>query len=171
MKKVIYIFSTAILGSVLATSCLSSDGNIDTEKPVILLNAPVDDAPLEVGKSIHFDMDISDNIALGSYDIDIHSAEGHSHTHSVSILSDDHDHDHDAENDARKSFKYKNSWDDVRGLKNAHVHHHEIEIPLEAKRGEYHFVVKVLDAAGNQAMVARDIIIVDPGKGNNDHDH
>ncbi|MDR0229678.1 MAG: DUF4625 domain-containing protein [Flavobacteriaceae bacterium] len=175
MKKLINIASVIVFSSVCFTSCLKSDGDIDTEKPVIKLNAPTNEEAIEVGSSIHFDMDVSDNIALGSYDIDIHSAAGHSHAHSVSMLADDHDHDHDhdhdPENEARTAFKYKNSWDDIRGQRNAHIHHHEIVIPEDAKRGEYHFVVKVLDAAGNQAMEYRTIDIVDKGKGDGDHGH
>lgn len=171
MKKFLNIVSVVVLSSVCFTSCLKNDSDIDTEKPVIKLNAPENEEAIEVGSSIHFDMDVSDNIALGSYDIDIHSADGHTHTHSVVLAEGDHDHEHDPENDARKAFKYKNSWDDIRGLKNAHIHHHEIEIPEDAKRGEYHFVVKVLDAAGNQAMEYRTIDIVDKGQGGGDHGH
>lgn len=174
MKKITYLFSTVILSSVLFTSCLSSDADIDTEKPVIVLHSPENEEPIEAGSTIHFEMDVSDNMALGAYDIDIHSAEGHVHSKSASSISDadhDHDHEHDEENEGRVSFKYKNSWDDIRGLKNAHIHHHEIEIPVDAKRGEYHFVVKVLDAAGNQAMEVRDIIIVNVGEGGHDHEH
>lgn len=173
MKKFLSISSVIVLSSIFFTSCLKSDGDIDTEKPVIKLNAPVNEEAIEVGSTIHFDMDVSDNIALGSYDIDIHSADGHTHTHGVVLSGEDHDHDHDhdPENEARKTFKYKNSWDDIRGLRNAHIHHHEIAIPEDAKRGEYHFVVKVLDAAGNQAMEYRTIDIVDKGKGDGDHGH
>ncbi|MCC9042424.1 DUF4625 domain-containing protein [Myroides sp. M-43] len=173
MKQLKFILSISLLSSVLFTSCLKSDGDIDTEKPVIKLNAPVEGAKLEAGKDIHFDMDLSDNIALGSYDIDIHSAEGHSHTHGVTIKEVDHDHDHeeDPENAHRKSFKYKNSWDDIYGQRNAHIHHHEIVIDKDAKRGEYHFVVKVLDKAGNQAMEFRTVNIVNPGEGDHEHKH
>ncbi|APA91928.1 DUF4625 domain-containing protein [Myroides sp. ZB35] len=174
MKQLKYIASVTLLSSILFTSCLKSDSDVDTQKPVIVLNAPEEGANLEAGETIHFDMDVSDNIALGSYDIDIHSAEGHTHTHSVSVRHADHDHDHDhddEENAHRKSFKYKNSWDDIYGQRNAHIHHHEILIDKEAKRGEYHFVVKVLDKAGNQAMEFRTVNIVNPGEGDHDHDH
>lgn len=178
MKTVKNIFVLSILSIVGFSSCTTGDDGIDTEKPVVILNAPIEGARLEAGKDIHFDMELSDNEALGSYKVDIHgSFDGHehggdNHAHSIAVLHDDHDdHDHDEENEARKAFKYQHVWDDIFGLRNAHVHHHEIVIPADAKRGSYHFMVQVLDKAGNQTMVFRNIEIVGPGEADGGHDH
>lgn len=177
MKTVKNIFVLSILSIVGFSSCTTGDDGIDTEKPVVILNAPVEGAKLEAGKDIHFDMELSDNIALGSYKVDIHSNfDGHDHgshneSHSIVVLHDDHDHDDDDENDNRKAFKFFRVWDDIYGQRNANVHHHEIVIPADVKRGAYHFMVQVLDKAGNQTMVFRNIEIVGPGEGNSGHDH
>ncbi len=177
MKSIKNIFVLSILSVVGFSSCTTGDDGIDTEKPVVILNAPAEGARLEAGKDIHFDMELSDNEALGSYKVDIHgNFDGHehggeNHTHSIVVLHDDHDHDHDQENELRTPFKYQHVWDDIFGQRNAHVHHHEIVIPADAKRGSYHFMVQVLDKAGNQSMVFRSIEIVGPGEGEGGHDH
>ncbi|MTG96776.1 DUF4625 domain-containing protein [Myroides sp. BIT-d1] len=178
MKTIKYIAFSFVLSSAFLTSCTAGDDNVDTEPPVVILNAPAEGAKLEAGKDIHFDMDLSDNEALGSYNVDIHNNfDGHNHgggnhTHSLTVLHDDHDHDHDEENEGRTPFRFNRTWDDIYGKKNDHIHHHEIVIDKDAKRGKYHFVVKVVDKAGNQSMVFRNIEIVDPGNGSgHDHDH
>ncbi len=173
MKTIKYIAFYSILSSLFLTSCTSGDDNVDTEPPVIILNAPVEGAKLEAGKDIHFDMDLTDNVALGTYNVDIHdNFDGHTHGKGVSIQSIEVRHDdHDHENDSRKAFKFNRTWDDIFGKKNDHVHQHDIVIDKDAKRGNYHFVVKVVDKAGNQSMVFRNIEIVDPGQGDSGHDH
>lgn len=180
MKNLKYISLLSIASVFTFTSCTSGDDNVDTEKPVVILNAPVEGAKLQAGKDVHFDMDLSDNEALGSYNVDIHNNfDGHDHTghndtkaFSVILADDhDHDHDHDEENEARNPFKFNRTWDDIYGLRNTHVHQHEIVIAKDAKRGAYHFVVKVVDKAGNQTMVFRNIEIVDPIEGEDGHDH
>ncbi|MEC4113019.1 DUF4625 domain-containing protein [Myroides pelagicus] len=176
MKTIKYIAFYSLLASAFFTSCTSSDDNLDTEPPVVDLIAPADGAKLEAGKDIHFDMNVSDNVALATYNVDIHgNFDGHghgdgNHTHSITVLAGDHT--HDAENEARKEFKFNETWDDIYGKKNDNVHHHKIIIAADAKRGNYHFAVKVLDKAGNQTMVFRNIEIVDPGHGDGgDHSH
>lgn len=166
MKTLKYIAIVALASAF--TSCSSSDDSVDTEKPVIVLNAPEEGAKLEAGKDVHFDMEVSDNEALGSYNVDIHN-DFDGHTHGIVAMAEDHD--HEDENEHRTPFQFNKTWDNIYGKKNDDVHHHEIIIPADAKRGKYHFVVKVLDKAGNQEMVYRNIEIVDPGEGNSDHDH
>ena len=172
MKNISYIGVLSLLFCMF--SCTVSDEDSDTQKPVVELIAPVEGQKYEAGEDLHFEMEISDNIGLASYNVDIHSAEGH--THGTEEVGDhgedhDHDHDHDSENDSRQSFKLNRTWDDSYGLKNDHVHNHEIVIPHDAKRGKYHFVVKVLDLSGNQTMVYRTIEIVDLGHGDEEHHH
>lgn len=168
MKTLKYIAIVALVSAF--TSCSSDDNSsVDTEKPVIILNAPGEGAKLEAGKDIHFDMEVSDNVALGSYNIDIHN-DFDGHTHSLVAMAEE-DHDHEDENEHRTPFQFNKTWDNIKGKKNDDVHHHEIVIPTDAKRGNYHFVVKLLDQAGNQQMVYRTVEIVDPGEGDSDHDH
>lgn len=163
MKIKSYLIALAVVATASFTSC-SSDNN-DTEKPVVNLHAPEEGAHLETGKSIHFDMEVSDNEMLGSYKIDIHSAAGHSHTHSHGNMAKL------ASMAAETiSYSFQHQWS-LAGQRNASIHHHEITIPENATPGAYHFVVYVLDAAGNQEMVARNVEIVAPGAGDHDHDH
>lgn len=58
---------------------------------------------------------------------------------------------------AEEPFFFKKSFD-LSDLRNAHIHHHDIVIPENAAEGNYHLVVYCTDAAGNQSLVARDII-------------
>ncbi|WP_410878213.1 DUF4625 domain-containing protein [Myroides sp. DW712] len=165
MRKIQYLAVISMVSAFAFTSC-SSDDSTDTQKPEVNLIAPKEGAKLEVGKDIHFDMEVSDNEGLGSYNVDIHNnfdGHGHSgenHTHAISTLAVD-----------TKPFAYNKTWD-LGGKKNDDVHHHEIIIAADATPGKYHFVVKVLDKAGNQTMVFRNIEIVPQGEGDGgDHDH
>ncbi len=173
MKKIKYISVLSAISLFVLGSC-SSDSSVDTEKPVIVLNAPAEGAKLAAGSDIHFDMEVSDNEALGSYNVDIHNDfDGHNHgSDSASILKFVVKHSDDSpENETRVPFVYNKTWTDIAGKKNDHVHHHEIIIDKDAKRGNYHFVVKVLDRAGNQSMEFRTIQIVDPEEADHDHNH
>ncbi len=173
MKKIKYISALSVISLFVLGSC-SSDSSVDTEKPVIILNAPEEGAKLAAGSDIHFDMEVSDNVALGSYNIDIHDDfDGHNHgTESTSVLKNVVQNiDESQENATRVSFVYNHTWTDIVGKRNDHVHHHEIVIAKDAKRGKYHFVVKVLDKAGNQSMEFRTIEIVDPEDADHDHNH
>lgn len=164
MKKIQYLAVVSIASLFAFTSC-SSDDNTDTQKPVVDLVAPKEGSKLEAGKDIHFDMLVSDNEGLGSYNVDIHNnfdGHGHSgdnHTHAIKAVVE------------TKPFAYNNTWD-LGGVKNDQIHHHEIVIAADATPGKYHFAVKVLDKAGNQTMVFRNIEIVPSGEGDGgDHDH
>lgn len=163
MKKIQYLAIVTIASLFTFTSC-SSDDNADTQKPEVNLVAPAEGAKLEAGKDIHFDMIVSDNEGLGSYNVDIHdNFDGHdhsgeNHTHALKAVVE------------TKPFTYNNTWQ-LGGVKNDNIHHHEIVIAENATPGKYHFAVKVLDKAGNQTMVFRNIEIVASGEGDHDHDH
>lgn len=153
--KTIKIFSIVALSAFFAlTSCSSDDSNIDTERPVIVLNAPEEGAVLVAGKDIHFDMEVSDNVMLGSYKVDIHhNFDNHNHPTSLNKV----------ESDELVPFVFNKTWS-LAGLKNADIHHHEIVIAANAKPGNYHFAVYVVDQAGNEAKVVRNIVIAAPGE-------
>lgn len=168
MRKIQYL-AVASLASVFAFTSCSSDDNTDTEKPVVDLIAPAEGAKLEAGKDIHFDMVVSDNDGLASYNVDIHNnfdghnhSGGDTHTHAVNAVKAD-----EAEG---KPFAFNKTWS-LDGVKNDKIHHHEIVIDANAKPGNYHFVVKVLDKSGNQTMEFRNIEIVPDGEGDGGHDH
>ena len=140
------IILPAVLGVLTfsATSCGSEDG--DTTKPAINVIEPEEDAQLLIGDEdgVHFEADFSDDTALKSYKIEIHyAADGH--THGTPKLQE-----------STVNFTFNKSYE-LGGLRNTHIHHHDIKIPENATPGHYHLMVYVTDVAGNQAYIARDI--------------
>jgi hypothetical protein len=121
----------------------------DDTKPVIELEEPADGDTLFVGYDLHLDMELSDNVKLKSYKIDIHSdLDNHGHTKSAK---------------ADVAWTFTKSWD-VSGMKNAHVHHHEITVPATINgspiaRGKYHFMVYCTDEAGNESFIVKEVIV------------
>ena len=147
MKTKIY-FTTILVISVLAFfSCDKEDS--DTTKPVIDLHEPAEGQALLIGseKGVHFEMDLSDDVMLKSYKIDIHNNFDH-HSHGGTR----------AEGEGRVPFVFNRSYD-VSGKKNVHVHHHDIVFPEDATPGDYHLMVYCTDAAGNETHIARNIVL------------
>ncbi len=150
MKKInlVYVLSLTVL---FFTSCSDDDdNNVDTTRPVIVLNEPTDHQEFLPGEEIHFDADFSDNVELGSYKIEIHDAsDGHSHRSA----HDDHD--------VAWAYEITNQFE--AGLRNQNVHTH-IDIPVTIngepiKEGHYHLGVFCTDRAGNQSQVFVEIVI------------
>ena len=157
MGKNILFFVLSAIMCVSFSACDEEDA--DTTKPVITLDEPEDGDSLRIGESVHFECDFSDDEALGSYLIEIHNNfDGHGHKTRA---------------DETVPFSIKKSYD-LNNLRNTHVHHHDIVISDNATPGAYHLVVYCTDAAGNQSMVARDIILSHDAESHDhddDHDH
>lgn len=169
MGKNILFFVLSAIMCVSFSAC--DEDEADTTKPVITLDEPEDGDSLRIGESVHFECDFSDDEALGSYLIEIHNNfDGHGHKISSS----------QTRGEDTEAFYFKKSYD-ISNLRNTHVHHHDIVIPENATPGAYHLVVYCTDAAGNQSMVARDIILSldaeshhhhhDGDDDDDDHDH
>lgn len=159
MGKNILFFVLSAIMSVSFSAC--DEDEADTTKPVITLDEPEDGDSLRIGESIHFECDFSDDEALGSYLIEIHNNfDGHGHKISSS----------QTRGEDTEAFYFKKSYD-ISNLRNTHVHHHDIVIPENATPGAYHLIVYCTDAAGNQAMVARDIILSHDAESHHHHDH
>lgn len=149
MKKanLIYLLSLTV---VFFVSCNNDDdNNVDTTKPTIVLNEPVDHEEFLPGGEIHFDADFADNVELGSYKIEIHSS------------SDGHGHRGVQNEGIAWSYEESHAFD--AGLKNRNVHSH-IDIPVTIngepiKEGHYHLGVYCTDKAGNQQQVFVEIVI------------
>ncbi len=154
MKTLKFYFILALAFVFSFLSC-DKDDEADTTKPVIELDEPEDGDELLIGAGVHFECDFSDDVKLGSYLIEIHSNfDGHSHTKSAN---------------GEVPFFFKQSYD-LSGLKNAHVHHHDVVIPENATPGNYHLVVYCTDAAGNQSLVAREIVLSHDAEEHHHHD-
>lgn len=147
MKTRMYTL-VALSGMLFVTACSKENLKSDVTKPVIELISPQEDEVLQIGNAdgVHFEMKLSDDHALKSYKLNIHgNFDGHEHhTHSRTSRTVD--------------FKFDKVYD-VSGLKNTTVHHHDIVIPENATPGNYHLMVFCTDEAGNEAIVARDIIL------------
>lgn len=149
-------FVLLFLTSTFITAC-SSDNDGDTTAPTINLIAPAEGATLKIGDAhgVHFDMEVSDNEGLASYKVEIHNNfDGHTHTRAE---------------DATTPFAFNRSWD-LEGVKNKKIHHHEIIIPENATPGNYHLMVFCSDTSGNEAYVARNIILSNEVEDDN-HEH
>ena len=117
--------------SLLATvtfmfSSCDNDDSSDTIKPLIELHEPEEGQALEIGNEhgVHFEMDLSDDVMLKSYKIEIHSNfDHHSHGGNSRAVQETVD------------FSFNRSYD-VSGQKTAHIHHHDIVIPANATSGD-----------------------------------
>jgi hypothetical protein len=149
MEKIKFIILFSIITIVSFSSC--SD-DVDTQNPVIKVNQPRDHDNFHTGDVIEFDAEFSDNQELSEMKIDIHYA-GDGHTH--------------------KSFRYNGEvewdWDTIIRLAGQFQHvQFSINIPDNAKHGEYDFLVFCTDKAGNESFVVLDF---DIEKEENDPDH
>lgn len=162
MKKYYILSVLAIAFSLVFNSCSKDDDpanptqSTDTTLPTIKLDEPENGDALRIGSDVHFECDFADDVMLGSYMIEIHSNfDGHSHSTTRA--------------DEGEPFFFKKTYD-LSGKRNSHEHHHDIVIPANAKPGNYHFMVYCLDAAGNQSLVARDIVLSHDAEEHHHHD-
>ncbi len=151
MKQIKFLSAIILIVSAFAlTSCERDEA--DTELPIITVGEPADDDVLYIGSEVHFEIDFSDDTELKSYKVDIHSNfDGHDHK---SVNTED-----------SVEFSFQKSWSFEAGQKNAHIHHHEIEIPEEIdgksiSQGDYHFMIYCTDAAGNESWTAVSVKIM-----------
>lgn len=116
MKTKFYFLVISLLAicSVCLPAC-DNDEKGDVTKPVIDLIEPEEGAVLKIGneKGVHFEMNLSDDVMLKSYKINIHNNFDH------------HGHDSRAAGQKNIAFTFDKVYD-VSGLKNTKVHHHDI---------------------------------------------
>lgn len=171
MKTKFYLPIICLLA--LSTSVFIScdkDEDSDTTKPMILLHEPEEGQAIQIGnvKGMHFDMDLSDDVMLRSYKIEIHNNfDNHPHSRSNAAVKVRSNVSADAEETV--DFTFNKSYD-VSGQKNAHIHHHDIKIPANATPGAYHLMVYCTDAAGNESHIARNIMLSNDVE-DEDHHH
>ena len=105
-------------------------------------------------------MDLSDDGMFKAYMIEIHSNFVH-HSHGKSRAV--------GTGEATVDFSFNRSYD-ISGKTTAHIHHHDIVIPANATPGDYHLMVYCTDAAGNEAYIARNIVMSTTAE-EDDHHH
>ncbi|CAM3752701.1 DUF4625 domain-containing protein [Sphingobacterium prati] len=132
------------LTSVIA--CKKENERIDEEKPKIDLTAesafPKQCSQIKRGESFNFQMHLSDNVALGSYSIDVHNNFDH-HSHSTEV----EECTLDPIKRPVKPFSIVKTMD-IPGQPKDYVAQLKIDVPLDIDPGNYHFMVQVTDQSG-----------------------
>ncbi|TCO09835.1 DUF4625 domain-containing protein [Natronoflexus pectinivorans] len=163
MKKLKYILP-AILALGLFAAC-SDDDDVDTTAPVIEIISPEDHEEFHPGETIHLHAIITDDTELASWKIDIHyNSDGHTHSQVITLKHGDHDHHHGE----KEWHVHKDGV--IEGNVKTYELKLELEIPDDAKHGEYHLGVFAVDKAGNQAQKFIEIEVEDDDH-HDDHHH
>lgn len=154
--------SVLILGSILSVlACRSENENHDQEKPVIVSdyaeNFPTSCATIKRGESFTFKAQFTDNVELGSYNVEIHhNFDKHKHdTEIASCPNEDPE-----KKTAITPFKFNQNYSIPSGRQSFSVSH-KIEVPSNVDTGDYHFHLKVVDKAGFHNIKAVSIKIID----------
>lgn len=142
MKKIASL-SFAIISLIGISSC-SDDDTVDTTKPTIEIISPTDHQEVEPGSVLTVKANLTDNVGLASYKIEIHSADdGHEHK-SKQLLATD--------------FEYS-FVGEIANKPTAYTLEHAITIPADAAEEHYHVGITVLDVNGNQNQQFVEIFI------------
>lgn len=112
MKTKLYLPIISLLAMSVFAFISCDDSDSDTTKPVIELSEPEEGQELKIGDEhgVHFEMDLSDDVMLKSYMIEIHSNFDH-HSHGKSRAA--------ATGEATVDFSFNRSYD-ISGKKTAY---------------------------------------------------
>ncbi len=139
----------AIFYVILLSNC-SSDSETDTEYPVIDISSaqafPKQCSSVDRGKKFTFRARFSDNLALGSFSLDIHHNFDH-HSHSTEISNCEFE----AVKTAVKPFLFIKDYSIPEG-QTSYEATVEIEVPVDADPGDYHFMIRLTDKEGWQTI-------------------
>ena len=143
MKKIINL-SFAIISLIGISSCSDDDTVVDTTKPTIEIITPTDHQEVDLGSVLNFKANLTDNLGLASYKIEIHSADdGHEHKGNTTFSTD---------------FTYQ-SVGEIPGNAKNYMVVKEISVPADATQEHYHVGITVLDVNGNQNQQFVEIFI------------
>lgn len=144
------ILSLIVMLLVLSSCKKDQETAIDTEYPVIDLKAtnafPIQCSTVKRGEKFTFRANLSDNVALGSVGIDIHHNFDH-HSHSTEVESCQPG----PEKTPQKPFVLIKDFALPAGAK-SHEIAQEIAVPSDVDPGDYHFMIRLTDQAGWQAI-------------------
>lgn len=153
VRKIILAFGIISL----ALSCSKESETVDTEYPVIDANYaeafPQQCGTVLRGGTFVFRAAFSDNVALGSFSLDVHDNFDH-HSHSTEVEACDMGPVKVPEN----PFKYIKSFD-IPGSPKTYEARVEIAVPEDIDPGDYHFMVRVTDREGWQSLRGLSITI------------
>lgn len=129
-----------------AVACKKDKESIDTEKPVIAIDSetafPKQCSTIKRGTSFTFHSKLSDNVALGSYSIDVHHNFDH-HSHSTEIGECTIE----PIKTPIKPFTLVKTVN-IPGQPQQYDAELKIDVPADIDPGNYHFMIQVTDLAG-----------------------
>lgn len=150
MKKIRLLFFVVLLTIVLSNCSKDSAEPIDTVYPEISLDAqnafPKQCSVIKRGEKFMFRALVSDNVQLGSLNVDIHHNFDH-HTHSTELAECDLA----PVKQAVKPFLLIKNVAIPAGLKSYELST-EIEVPADVDPGDYHFMIRLTDQEGWQTI-------------------
>ena len=149
------IFAILLLCAFYA--CSSSDD--DTQHPLMseqgITANPIDCHQYHRGENIPFHYVMTDNQELGAYNIEVHNYFDH-HTHSTTATECQMD----EEKKPQHPWVYNKDFAIPAGQQSFDARQ-DIAIPADIDAGDYHFMVRLTDAAGWQQLHAVAIKIVE----------
>ena len=152
-----YAFLLMVGLSIQLISC--TDNDIDETYPEIDLNIlggfPKNCDTIYRGQSFQFKAEFSDNVALGSYSLEIHNNFDH-HTHSTEADPCPYDPDKDAIN----PWLYLEQFSIPAGSSQITASQ-IIEVPSDVDPGDYHFQIRLTDHEGWQRLKGLSIKIME----------
>ena len=161
MKKYIYMSLTMAL--ILGLWACGNDDEVKDMTPPTITDTGITCNPINCqvyhrGEVIPFRYVFTDNVELGNYNIEIHSNHDH-HTHSTEAVECE-EHEHHEEVTPTNPWIYNQSFSIPAGSQSfsAQV---DIPIPQDIDPGDYHFMIRVTDQAGNQEIKSVAIEIED----------
>ena len=156
MNRVAVYFIISLM-LIATTSC--GDELKDEDAPVIDMSLsdafPQNCAVVYRGESFNFRAKFTDNIALGSYSIEMHHNFDH-HSHSTSVVECDMD----PVKQAVKPFRFIDEFS-IPASSREFVATGTISIPADVDTGDYHFAIRLTDDAGWQTFVGISMKIAD----------
>lgn len=156
IKNTIFIFT--LLCALCACSSSDSDDK-DMQMPVIseegIVANPIDCQVYHRGETMAVHYLFTDNMELGQFNIEVHNNFDH-HTHSTSVVECPQD----ADKAPVKPWIYNQDFSIPEGQRQYEANI-EIPIPADVDPGDYHFMIRLTDAAGWQQLHAVAIKVVE----------
>lgn len=135
-------------------SCGDNDDK-DMQKPEIEISFPQNCIQLQRGESFTFRAQFSDNVELGSYNIEIHHNFDH-HSHSTDNVECELD---EKKTTLIKTWIFNRDYAIPAGQK-AFEANNAIPVPDDVDAGDYHFMARLTDRSGWQQQAAISVKIV-----------
>lgn len=150
MRRAHLLYLMLLLTGALLFSCNKNNNSTDTLYPEIDTGIsgafPVQCSKIERGKTFVFKARFTDNIALGSFSLDIHHNFDH-HTHSTEIAECDDEPD----KTPATPFLFIKDYGIPPGRKD-YIATAEINVPADVDPGDYHFMIRLTDQQGWQTI-------------------